>query len=138
MKIKVDINTAKIMKRRGLGGDYRAQKYLASSVMRKSDPYVPMHQGILKNTAVVANDGSNITYVQPYAHYQYYGEVMGPNWQDKGGKWHSGKAPKKYTGRDLSYHGGPMRGKQWEKRMLADKSTELVNDLKVYIGRLSK
>jgi len=126
MKIKVDINTAKIMKRRGLGGDNRAQVYLASEVKRLSDPYVPMQQGILKNTAVVAGDGSNITYVQPYAHYQYYGEAM------------AGRAPKKYTGNPLTYHGAPMRGKQWDKRMLADKSTELVNNLKVYIGRLSK
>ena len=124
MKIKVDIDTAKIMKSRGLGGDHRARVFLASEVKRLSDPYVPMQQGLLKNHAVVAPNGSTLTYTQPYAHYQYYGEVM------------AGRAPKKYTGKDLTYHGGPMRGPRWEKRMLADKSDDLVKNLKAYIGGL--
>ena len=124
MKIQVDINTAKIMRSRGLGGDHRAQVFLASEVKRLSDPYVPMQQGLLKNQAVVASDGSTLTYTQPYAHYQYYGKVM------------VGRAPKKYTSKDLNYHGGPMRGPQWEKRMLADKSKELAKNVKEYIGGL--
>ena len=125
MKIKVDINTAQIMKKRGLGGDHRAQVFLASEVKRLCDPYVPMQQGLLKNQAVVASDGSTLTYTQPYAHYQYYGKVM------------VGRAPKKYTDKDLTYHGAPMRGPRWEKRMLADKSDDLVRSLKAYIGGLS-
>lgn len=137
MKIKVDINTAQIMKKRGLGGDHRAQKFLASQVQKFCDPYVPMSSGLLKNQAVVASDGSTLTYTQPYAHYQYYGKVMGPNYMDKEGKWHSGKAPKKYTGKDLTYHGAPMRGPEWDKRMLADKHDDLVRNLKAYIGGLS-
>lgn len=124
--VKVDVDTAKIMRARGLGGDNRAQVYLASEVKRLSDPYVPMQQGLLKNMAVVASDGSTLTYTQPYAHYQYYGEVM------------AGRAPKQYTGAPLTYHGAPMRGKQWDKRMMADKGDELPKNLKAYIGRLSK
>ena len=122
MKVTVDINTAKIMRERGLGGDNRAQLYLASEVKRLSDPYVPMQSGVLKNTAVIAADGSSITYVQPYAHYQYYGEVM------------AGRAPKQYTGKKLTYSGAPMRGAQWDKRMMADKSKELVSNLEKFIG----
>lgn len=136
--VKVDVDTAAIMRRRGLGGDNRAQIYLASQVKDKADPYVPMQSGFLKNNAKVSSDGSTLTYPGPYAHYLYKGEVMGPNWQDKSGKWHSGKAPKKYTGRELTYHGGPMRGKEWVPRMLADKSEEITRDLKTHIGRLSK
>ena len=124
MKITVDINTAQILKSRGLGGDFRAQKFLASDVKKLSAPYVPMDTGLLQNEAVVASDGSTLTYTQPYAHYQYYGKVM------------AGSAPKEYTGADLTYHGGPMRGPQWEKRMLADKSDDLVKNLKAYIGGL--
>lgn len=124
VKVKVDINTARIMKQRGLGGDHRAQVFLASEVKRLSDRYVPMQQGLLKNRAVVASDGSTLTYTQPYAHYQYYGEVM------------AGRAPKKYTGKELTYHGAPMRGPRWDKRMMADKSGEVVNNLKEYIGGL--
>lgn len=124
--VKVDVDTAAIMRRRGLGGDNRAQVYLASEVKRLSDPYVPMQQGLLKNQSVVASDGSTLTYTQPYAHYQYYGEAM------------AGRAPKQYTGKPLTYHGAPMRGKQWVPRMLADKSDDLTKNLKTYIGRLSK
>lgn len=123
MKITVDINTARILRERGLGGDNRAQVYLASEVKRLCDPYVPMQSGLLKNRAVIATDGSTITYDSPYAHYQYYGKVM------------AGRAPKKYTGEDLSYSGAPMRGAQWDKRMLADKSKEIVSNLEKFIAK---
>ena len=123
MSVKIDINTAKILKVRGLGGSKDAQKYLASEVKRLCDPYVPMQQGLLKNNATIAGDGSSIVYNQPYAHYQYYGEVM------------AGRAPKQYTGKKLKYHGAPMRGAQWEKRMLADKSKDLENSVEAYIKR---
>ena len=122
MKITVDINTAKILRDRGLGGDNSAQVYLASEVKRLCDPYVPMQSGTLKNTAVVAPDGSSVTYIQPYAHYQYYGEAM------------AGRAPKHYTGNALTYSGGGLRGPQWDKRMMADKSKELVKNLETFIG----
>ena len=119
-----------------MGGDHRLRVFLASEVKRFCDPYVPMQQGLLKNQAVVASDGSTLTYTQPYAHYQYYGKVMGPNYETKKG-WRSGKAPKHYTGKDLTYHGAPMRGPRWDKRMLADKHDDLVRSLKAEIGRLS-
>lgn len=121
--VKVDIPTAKILKARGLGSDTGARKHLASEVKRLCDPYVPMQQGALKNNATIAADGSQLIYTQPYAHYQYYGKVM------------AGRAPKQYTGDDLTYHGAPMRGPQWEKRMLADKSKDLEKSLDAYIKR---
>lgn len=123
MRIKVDINTAKILKSRGLGSDNGVQKYLASEVKRLSDPYVPMQQGMLKNQSTIAADGSQLVYTQPYAHYQYYGKVM------------AGRAPKNYTGDDLTYHGAPMRGPQWEKRMLADKSKQLEQSVETFVKK---
>ena len=133
MKITVDINTARIMKARGLGPSNEAQVFLASDVKRLCAPYVPMQTGHLQNSAVVASDGSTLTYLGPYAHYQYVGKVMGPNYETAKG-WRSGKAPKHYTGEELTYTGGPMRGPQWDKRMMADKSGELVENLKKHIG----
>jgi hypothetical protein len=122
LKIKVDINTAKIMKQRGLGGDNRAQIFLASEVKRLSDPYVPMQQGALKNNAVIASDGSALTYTQPYAHYQYYGEVM------------AGRAPKHYTGKALTYSGGGLRGSNWDKRMIIDRGDDLTESIAKFVG----
>ena len=123
VNIKVDIPTAKILKSRGLGSDTGARRFLASEVKRFCDPYVPMQQGLLKNQAVIASDGSQLIYTQPYAHYQYYGKVM------------AGRAPKHYTGDDLTYHGAPMRGPNWDKRMLADKSQDLERSLDAYIKK---
>ena len=122
VKVKVDINTAKILKSRGLGSDNSVRKYLASEVKRFCDPYVPMQQGLLKNQTTIAPDGSQLIYTQPYAHYQYYGKVM------------TGRAPKQYTGDDLTYHGA-NRGAQWEKRMLADKSRELEQSVEAFIKK---
>lgn len=122
LKVNVDINTARILKERGLGGDHRAQVYLASEVKRLCEPYVPMQSGTLKNTAVIAPDGSSLTYVQPYAHYQYAGQVL------------AGRAPKQPNGKALTYSGGGLRGPQWDKRMMADKSRELTSNLQEYIG----
>jgi hypothetical protein len=122
MKIKVDLPKAEILKNLGLGGTNNVQKYIASQVKRLCDPYVPMQQGVLKNNATIAADGSSIVYTQPYAHYQYYGKVM------------AGRAPKHYTGDDLTYHGA-MRGAEWDKRMLADKSKDLERSVDAYIKR---
>ena len=122
VKVIVDINTAKILKDRKLGGDNKAQLHLADKVNAIVKPYVPFLTGYLQNSAVVSSDGSAITWPGPYAHYQYYGQVM------------AGRAPKRYTGDKLTYSGGGVRGPQWDKRMMADKSKELVSDLKKYIG----
>lgn len=121
VKIKVDIPTAKILKSRGLGGSNDVRKFIASQVKRLCDPYVPMQQGMLKNQVTIAGDGSHLVYTQPYAHYQYYGQVM------------AGRAPKKYTGDELTYHGAPMRGARWVERMMADKSQDLEKSVEAYI-----
>lgn len=131
VKVDIDINTARIIKSRGLDGP--VQKFLASEVIRLSDKYVPFESGILKNSAKVVDGGRAIVYPGPYAHYQWVGKVMGPNWQDKEGNWHSGKAPKRYTGEMLNYNGA-TRGPRWTERMMADKSHELTKSVAAYVG----
>lgn len=128
MRVRVDINIDKnkILVSHGLGKSKVVQKMLASDVKRLSDPYVAMQQGDLKNRTTIAADGSELVYVQPYAHYQFYGKVMG------------GRAPKHYTGDSLTYNGAPMRGAQWTTRMLADKRDELEKNVKEYIGKGGK
>ena len=123
VSVKVDINTRKILESRGLGATNKARKYLASEIVRLSDPYVPFQQGMLKNQKQIASDGSQIVYTSPYAHYQYYGEVM------------AGRAPKHYTGRALKYNGAPMRGAFWTERMLIDKGREVKKNVERYIKK---
>ena len=123
MKVKVEFDSKKILADRGLGASNKVQKYLASEVKRLSDPYVPMQQGMLKNNAQIASDGSSIVYNQPYAHYQYYGKVM------------AGRAPKKYTGDDLTYNGAPQRGARWTERMMIDKKEDIEKSIEAFIKR---
>lgn len=118
--VKVDIDAAKIMRKKGLGESKEAQKFLASEVERLSQPYVPFQSGALQNSARVEDDA--IIYPGPYAHYQYTGLAMG------------GTPPKHYTGAALTYNGAPMRGKKWEKRMMADRSTDIANSVKNFIS----
>lgn len=134
MRVTINIDAKKILSERGLGSSDKVQKYLASEVVRLSDKYVPMQQGMLKNQTQVASDGSQIVYTQPYAHYQWEGKVYGPNYTN-GERFWSGKAPKKPTGKKLTYNGAPMRGPRWTERMLADKREELERNIEAYIKR---
>ena len=126
MKIdaQVNIDADKILKKYGLGQSKEAQKALAEDVERLCQPYVPMSAGSgahMVNAARVTDE--SIIYPGPCAHYQYVGEVM------------AGRAPKHYTGQPIDYHGAPMRGKQWDKRMMADKGEEVKKDMEVWLRR---
>ena len=123
VKVAVNFDTKSILASRGLGSTKKVQKYVASEVKRLSDPYVAMQQGDLKNRTTIAADGSELVYVQPYAHYQFYGKAMG------------GRAPKHYTGDSLTYNGAPMRGARWTERMLADKREEIVKNAETFIAK---
>lgn len=124
ISVKTNIDVKKILKKRGMGDSREAQRFLAETVERLSQPYVPMSagSGVHMVNQVNVTDHS-IIYKGPYAHYHYVGEVM------------AGRAPKHYTGRDMSYHGGPMRGREWDKRMMADRKEDIVRALDAWIAR---
>lgn len=122
INVKVNIPTEEILRSRGLGSSHEAERYLANEVLRLSDPYTPFQQGALKAGRINSGNPTTIEYNTPYAHYQWAGKAMG------------GRAPKHYTGKGLTYSGGPMRGKEWTKRMMADRGAEVVKSLAVYVG----
>lgn len=125
MRITTDIHPSVILRSRGLGDDPAARKHLAVTVARFCDPYVPMSSGSaahMKNACTIAPDGRYIKYDRPYAHYQYFGTVMG------------GRAPKHYTGAKITYHGEPMRGPNWDRRMLADRKRDIESDMASFLG----
>ena len=124
MRISVTstVDSKAIAERKGLGPGGKLVKYLAARVKQHCEPYVPMKSHTLNNTARVSADGSELTYDTPYAHYQYHGMAM------------AGRAPKHYTGKALQYRGAPMRGAEWEKRMLADKRGILEQEVAAFIN----
>lgn len=136
--LKVNIDTAKILSDRGLGSSSKATVFLAETVQRLCDPYVPMAAGSgvhMKALYDIANDGATITYTAPYAHFQYTGLVMvgasGSPWANLGEK-------KTATNKALSYNDSPMRGKEWDKRMMADRGDEVVAAFANYVGGTAK
>nr|DAK72817.1 MAG TPA: Minor capsid protein [Caudoviricetes sp.] len=75
--------------------------------MRRCDKYVPYDTGRLKGSARLSPGGRTLSYSAPYAAAQYY----------------------------LPYrHSDPLRGRFWEKRMLAAEKTALLSALKSTTG----
>lgn len=130
----VNIDPAAILKKRGLGESDLANILMAETVARLSDPYVPMAAGSgahMKEQYTIAPDGSTITYTAPYAHFQYTGKVMvGAS----GSPWARSGEAKSYTDQDLIYHDSPTRGKEWDKRMMADRGDEVTAAVAKYVG----
>lgn len=122
ISVKVDIDTAKILQSRGLGGDHSANKFIANEVKRLSDPYTPFRQGDLMAATIQPGAPARLEYDTPYAHYQWTGLVMG------------GRAPRHYTGAALTYYGGGMRGPRWTERAMADRGPDVVRSLANYVG----
>ncbi len=135
MKMKVDINPDTILRSRGLGGSTAATKLLAETVARLSDPYVPKSSGSgahMKEGYTIAGDGSEIVYRGPYAHFQYAGVVMVG--AKTGSPWAQSGEPKVATAKPLQYNGAPMRGANWDKRMMADRGDEVTKAVADFVG----
>lgn len=134
MKIKTDIDPVAILNSRGLGDRTEVQIFMAENVARLCDPYVPKSDGAnahMKERYDIAADGSAITYQGPYAHFQYVGEVMVGG---DGSPWAKSGEKKRYSGREIEYTGAPMRGKEWDKRMMADRGDELMKAVANHVG----
>lgn len=139
MRVAYELDSAEeMLKKRGLEPGGRVQKMLTMEIYRQSEPYAPFQQGILAHgpANVVADD--HIIYNTPHAHYQWKGEIMGPNYTDGEGRFWSGKAPKYYTGRPIKYHGAPKRGKEWTKRMWADKKSVIMDKIAKAAGGIAE
>ncbi len=96
-----------------------AQVFIDNEVLRLSDPYLPMQSGMLKKLGILGTipGSGEVVWNGPYARYLYYGKVM------------VGRAPKKLTDKDLTFHGGdesPPRGAFWFERMKADKKEQIL------------
>ncbi len=110
-------------KRKRKAGLQRAQRAIDSSVLRFSEPFLPFQSGVLRNSGITGTvvGSGRVQWTAPYAHYLYEGRVMGPNVPlHEGGQlvgFFSPKAPKKYTGKKLQFHGAPKRGARWFDRM---------------------
>lgn len=129
MKFNIDIkinSTDKIIKDHGLDDDGRVIEYFRNTADRFMDSYIPFGSGDLKNYKVYPNNHS-IRYISPYSHYHYKGKkAIGPS-RPKGIK-------RIISNEDMQYQGAPKRGPEWDKRMMADREQDLINDLQNFIN----
>ncbi|GAA0103345.1 hypothetical protein UT300012_40620 [Paraclostridium bifermentans] len=115
INVKMD-GIKKILSRRNLEERGRAQEFFTNEVARISNPYVPFKSGTLKDSQVTISNGK-IEYKAPYARRQYYSNSgNGKQGTNKGG----------------------IRGKRWTERMWADKGSEIVKSVAVFVGGRSR
>ena len=116
--IKIDLDSiSDILAKRKLDGE--AQLKMSSEIHKLSMPYIPFDNNPLSTNVDI--EEKSITYISPYAKYQWYGKAMAGN-------------PRKPTSKDLSYQGAPKRGKEWTNRAMADHKEELTEEVAKFIG----
>lgn len=94
----------------------KTQVFIDNEVLRLSDPYLPMQSSMLKKLGILGTipGSGEVVWNGPYARYLYYAKLM------------VGRAPKKLTDTDLTFHGAPKRGGFWFERMKADKKDQIL------------
>lgn len=116
-----------------------AQKLLNLTVRTDCEPLVPLLNGQLRRSATFPEGvyGGVLEYNTPYAHYQYVGEVYGPNIprKDDNGNiigWYSPPGKKKHpTGRKMAKYSQSETGSEWfskAKERHGDKWLRLVRE----------
>ena len=81
-----------------------------NTLAKRCDPYVPFLNGPLSQTVQVTPE--HVRYIQPYAHYQYYGVDFNHT---------------------TDYH--PLASAMWDKAMLRDHRAEFFHEIKDIIER---
>lgn len=134
-ELKDFISVKEFEKKYGVGVGGHVQKTVDAAVIRECFLYVPFDEGALAgsaNTATKIGSGE-VIYDTPYARYQYYGEVYGPNIPivENGvvtGYW---SPPEKHpTGRKLQYstEKNELAGSHWFDRSMADHKDDILKE----------
>jgi hypothetical protein len=128
IKVKID-NPQKTMKRL-ISDDVRL--YLAETWAKYFKKYTPMDSGTLGST--YETEPGKVTYTTPYAHFQWYGEVMV---DDRGSTWAKPRTSKHYAGRNLVYskEKNAKATSHWEEAAQKDCSSKVAAEVSDYIRR---
>jgi hypothetical protein len=141
MSIRMKIDMSGIKNRlRNIPDDDVLMTEIYNIYAKMMNPYVPMDEGVLSQSARVSSDG--VTYPGPYAHYQYIGLVYGPNIPIiENGEivgWFSPPRQTKHpTGEELKYstEKHPLASKEWNKAMMRDKGDAFTKEVEKAIAR---
>lgn len=144
--IRIDMKPVQeIIRRLGVDRDGDVQRQFTNMVNLRMTRYMPYKTGVLSGKSKYIKSPTEIVVLGPYAHYQYKGEVWGPNIPKKFNGMITGwwSPPVKYpTGRNLVYskgqHGHDRAGPYWDKRMMAAEGKAIAADLQAYCARRNK
>ena len=134
--------TSQIIANLGIQDGGPVHAFFTATCAKAMDKYVPYNNGTLSLYNI--EDNRFIIYNQPYAHYMYEGQVMGPNipiyedgvitgfFSKKGEKKH-------YTGKQIDYsksiaRGHKYAGPHWDKRMWTAEKDEIIKQVQNKIG----
>lgn len=146
MKVSVDTSQLGVILQQKLEqvvNDAATRLAVHNTLAKMCDPYVPMQTGTLAQTTRITPEG--VTYTQPYAHYQYEGQVYGPNipivqdgvivgWFSRPGQ------KKEPTGAQINYSKElhPLASAHWDKAMLRDKREQFEKEVTEIVIRRYK
>lgn len=134
-RLKDFISPSELKRKLGVSPGGHIQKAVDAAVIRECFPYVPFDEGILAGSANTATEigSGEVVYDTPYARYQLYGEIYGPNIPivENGEIVGYRSPPEKYpTGRPLQYNTdkNPLAGSHWFDRAMADHSKDVLKE----------
>lgn len=144
--IFMTVEISKLLARFNLESGGKVQQAIDKAVIDWDLQYVPWETGLLGKSAYAATaiGSGTVVYPGPYAHYQYFGEVYGPNIPifdddtDEPSGWFSPPGQTKNpTGRDLQYKTdtNPLAGPYWFERMKADHVDDIIMEAKNNVGK---
>lgn len=143
MKVRVTLPGAtELIRKKGLDRDGDIQRTLTHIICGRMTRYMPASSPtrVLATKKKFVKSPTEIEVAGPYAHYQYEGEVWGPNIPIKEngivvGWW---SPPVKYpTGRRLKHSRAvnPDAGPLWDKRLMDAEGDAIKADIERYIAR---
>lgn len=124
---------------------HKAQMFVDSECIRLMSPYTPFRNGFLEKSATLGTviGSGEINQIAPYARYQYYGKVYGPNipiYENDEVIGFFSRKGKQPTGADIKYDTSkhPQAGKMWFARMVADNKNSILRGASRIVGGTPK
>ena len=124
-----------IYKSLGLEDRGRVQQFLGKMVADNLKKYVSFKSGVQEASTYPINAGKQVIINVPYAQFQAGGKVMVGVYSHN--PWARKGERKVVTSRNLTYHGGALRGSKPFERMKADKKESILNQVANYARRIS-
>ena len=124
-----------IYKNLGLEDKGKVQQWLGKTVADNLKKYVSVISGVQEQQTRTTNGGEQVIINVPYAQFQAGGKVMVGIHSHR--PWALRGEKKVLTSKNLTYHGGALRGSHPFERMKADKRESILNQTANYARRVS-